>query len=592
MNLVDFHFIRPFWLLGLLVLAVFVFLSFRNKLNQGHWAEMCDAELLPYILQDKPVQQSRWLFGGLSLAAMLAIIALAGPTWERLPTPAFRSDAALVIALDLSQSMYASDIKPSRLVRARYKIADILRQRKDGLTALVVYSGDAFTVTPLTHDVATIENQLSSLSPNIMPSSGKNTAAALTQAVELLQQAGQQEGSILLISDGVNNESIAELTKISAAYRLSVLGVGSSEGAPVKLAAGGFLKDNEGNILVPKLDRSTLAQLAAKGNGVYVDISDTDSDINRLLANLDKPQLAGESSQDNGLIEQWKEQGVWLLLLIIPLAALSFRKGILVFLMVLILPLPQTSYAFGWQDLWATDDQQAQQAFKNQQFEQAAKQFQDTEWKAAAQYKAGQYQQAAETLKSVESARGLYNQANALAKLGQLEEAKEWYEKSLAIDPNNEDAKKNLALIEEALKKQQQKQDQQGDSQGDDSEQQQKGEQRSQDGQQNQQPSNDSNNEPDQTDQEQQAGEQGEETKAEQPSGDQPDEQAEPQAQNAEPEQPAEEEQNANEQAAMPIGPMDENEQANEQLLNRIKDDPAGLLMRKFKYQYGQRREQ
>jgi len=589
MNLADFHFIRPFWLLGLIVLAIFVFLSFKNKLNQGHWAEMCDAELLPYILQDKPVQQSRWLFGSLSLAAMLAIIALAGPTWERLPTPAFRSDAALVIALDLSQSMYASDIKPSRLVRARYKIADILRQRKDGLTALVVYSGDAFTVTPLTHDFATIENQLSSLSPNIMPSSGKNTAAALNQAAELLQQAGQQEGSILLISDGVNNESIAELTKISAAYRLSVLGVGSSEGAPVKLAAGGFLKDNEGNILVPKLDRSTLAQLAAKGNGVYVDISDTDSDINRLLASLDKPHLAGESSSDSGLIEQWKEQGVWLLLLILPLAALSFRKGILVFLMVLILPLPQTSYAFGWQDLWATDDQQAQQAFKNQQFEQAAKQFQDTEWKAAAQYKAGQYQQAAETLKSVESARGLYNQANALAKLGQLEEAKKGYEKSLAIEPNNEDAKKNLALVEEALKKQQQKQDQQGDSQGDDSEQQQqKGEQPSQDGQQNQQPSNDGNTESDPADQQQQ----GEETTAEPQSGDQPDEPAEPQAQKAEPEQLAEEEQNANEQAAMPTGPMDENEQANEQLLQRIKDDPAGLLKRKFKYQYGQRREQ
>jgi len=593
MNLADFHFIRPFWLLGLLVLAIFVFLSFKNKLNQGHWAEMCDAELLPYILQDKPVRQSRWLFGGLSLAAMLAIIALAGPTWERLPTPAFRSDAALVIALDLSQSMYASDIKPSRLVRARYKIADILRQRKDGLTALVVYSGDAFTVTPLTHDVATIENQLSSLSPNIMPSSGKNTAAALTQAAELLQQAGQQQGSILLISDGVNNESIAELAKISAVYRLSVLGVGSNEGAPVKLAGGGFLKDAEGNILVPKLDRSTLAQLAAKGNGVYADISDTDSDINRLLPSLDKPQLAGESSQDNGLIDQWKEQGVWLLLLILPLAALSFRKGILVFLMVLILPLPQTSYAFGWQDLWATDDQQAQQAFKNQEFEQAAKQFQSTEWKAAAQYKAGQYQQAAETLKSVETARGLYNQANALAKLGQLEEAKEGYEKSLALDPNNEDAKKNLALVEEALKKQQQKQDQQGDSQGDDSEQQQqKGEQPSQDGQQDQQPSNDGNSESDQTDQEQQADEQGEETNDEQQSGDQPDEQAEPPAQNAEPEQSAEEENNADEQAAMPTGPMDENEQANEQLLKRIKDDPAGLLKRKFKYQYGQRREQ
>ncbi|MDX2426433.1 MAG: VWA domain-containing protein, partial [Cycloclasticus sp.] len=447
MSLADFHFIRPYWLLALLVLAVFVFLSFKNKLNQSNWAEVCDAELLPYILQDKPSPQSRWLFGGLSLAAVLAIIALAGPTWERLPSPAFRNDAALVIALDLSQSMYASDIKPSRLVRARYKIADILRQRKDGLSALVVYSGDAFTVTPLTHDTVTIESQLSSLSPNIMPSSGKNTAAALTQAVELLQQAGQQQGSILLISDGVNKDSIEQLANISVAYRLSVLGVASNEGAPVKLAGGGFLKDTDGNILVPKLDRSTLALLASKGKGVYTTISDNDSDVNRLLADLDRPQLDGASSQNNGLIDQWDEQGVWLLLLILPLAALSFRKGILVFLLVLILPMPQTSYAFGWQDLWATKDQQAQEAFKNKQFEQAAEQFQSSEWKAAAQYKAGLYQHAAEALKPIETADGFYNQGNALAKAGQLKEAKQAYEKSLKLKPNDEDALYNLKLV-------------------------------------------------------------------------------------------------------------------------------------------------
>lgn len=584
MNLADFHFIRPYWLLALLVLAVLVFLSFKNKLNQSNWAEVCDAELLPYILQDKPSAQSRWLFGGLSLAAVLAIIALAGPTWERLPSPAFRNDAALVIALDLSQSMYASDIKPSRLVRARYKIADILRQRKDGLSALVVYSGDAFTVTPLTHDTATIESQLSSLSPNIMPSSGKNTAAALTQAVELLQQAGQQQGSILLISDGVNKDSIEQLANISAAYRLSVLGVASTEGAPVKLAGGAFLKDTDGNILVPKLDRSTLALLASKGNGVYTTISDNDSDVNRLLADLDRPQLDGASSQNNGLIDRWDEQGVWLLLLILPLAALTFRKGILVFLLVLILPMPQTSYAFGWQDLWATKDQQAQQAFKNKQFEQAAEQFQSTEWKAAAQYKAGQYQQAAEALKPIETADALYNQANALAKAGQLKEAKQAYEKSLKLKPNDDDAQYNLKLVEEALKKQQQDQDQQNkDQQGDqqpgesDQQQQQSGDKQSQDGQQDPQQSNQSD-ETDQSDQQKQQDEQ------------KSDEQADEQAQADEAEQSAE--QDAAEQAATPTGPMDENKQANEQLLNRIQDDPAGLLKRKFKYQYGQRRQQ
>lgn len=584
MNLADFHFIRPYWLLALLVLAVLVFLSFKNKLNQSNWAEVCDAELLPYILQDKPSAQSRWLFGGLSLAAVLAIIALAGPTWERLPSPAFRNDAALVITLDLSQSMYASDIKPSRLVRARYKIADILRQRKDGLSALVVYSGDAFTVTPLTHDTATIESQLSSLSPNIMPSSGKNTAAALTQAVELLQQAGQQQGSILLISDGVNKDSIEQLANISAAYRLSVLGVASTEGAPVKLAGGGFLKDTDGNILVPKLDRSTLALLASKGNGVYTTISDNDSDVNRLLADLDRPQLDGASSQNNGLIDRWDEQGVWLLLLILPLAALTFRKGILVFLLVLILPMPQTSYAFGWQDLWVTKDQQAQQAFKNKQFEQAAEQFQSPEWKAAAQYKAGQYQQAAEALKPIETADALYNQANALAKAGQLKEAKQAYEKSLKLKPNDDDAQYNLKLVEEALKKQQQDQDQQNkDQQGDqqpgesDQQQQQSGDKQSQDGQQDPQQSNQSD-ETDQSDQQKQQDEQ------------KSDEQADEQAQADEVEQSAE--QDAAEQAATPTGPMDESKQANEQLLNRIQDDPAGLLKRKFKYQYGQRRQQ
>ena len=156
MSIADFHFIRPYWLLTLIPWLGVLVLTARHKLQQGNWSKVCDEALLPFILQQKAVNRSRVSLTMGGLASLLAIGALAGPTWERLPAPVFRNDSALVIALDLSRSMDAADIKPNRLVRARYKIADILKQRKDGQTALLVYAGDAFTVTPLTDDTDTI----------------------------------------------------------------------------------------------------------------------------------------------------------------------------------------------------------------------------------------------------------------------------------------------------------------------------------------------------------------------------------------------------------------------------------------------------
>ena len=156
MSFSEFHFIRPTWLLAILPYLVIVVLMLRNKLSRGNWSAVCDAELLPYLLQEKAVHNSRWLLTTGAIAAFLVIVALAGPSWQRVPSPVFRNDSALVVALNLSHSMDAEDIKPSRLIRARYKIADILKRRKDGQTALLVYSGAAFTVTPLTDDIFTI----------------------------------------------------------------------------------------------------------------------------------------------------------------------------------------------------------------------------------------------------------------------------------------------------------------------------------------------------------------------------------------------------------------------------------------------------
>ena len=594
----DFHFIRPYWFLALIPALIFIILSLRHKLARGNWSEVCDDALLPFILQDSDQRaKRRWSSLAMSVASLLAIIALAGPSWERMPTPAFRNDAALVIALDLSRSMNASDIKPSRLIRARYKVADILQQRKDGLTALMVYAGDAFTVTPLTSDTATISNQLNALNTDIMPSQGSNTIAALKLAVELLKQGGQTQGSILLIADAINVDSAAQAKEILGNYKLSILGIGTIEGAPIKLADGGFLKDSRGNIVVPRLVTSQLTWLAQTGGGIYQTITSDDSDIKTLIANSNTASTQQATEDSKHLVEQWLEQGPWLLLLLLPLAALYFRKGLLIIPIVVLMNYPQDSYAFEWQDLWQTSDQQAQQAFNHQQYDQAATQFQSPEWQAAAQYKAEKYQQAAETLQVLEqhSADVYYNQATALAKAGQLEQALETYQKALQLNPQHEDALYNKKLVEEALQKQQQdqNQDKNKDKQPSDS-----AEQKQRDDQDNK-PSDKSDNQQAQPDKQsedaasdqanQDPQEQNKETdKAQQQSEKEKQDQAE--SEQASKQQDAQKE-SAQQQTNQEANDDSEQKQAQEQWLKRIPDDPAGLLKRKFKYQYSQRNQ-
>lgn len=610
MNWADFHFIRPYWLLLLFPAAGLIIWSLRQKLAQGNWASVCDDALLPFILQQTESKPHRWLHAVLSLASLLAIIALAGPAWERLPTPAFRNDSSLVIALDLSRSMDATDVKPSRLTRAHYKVADILNKRKDGLTALVAYAGSAYTVTPLTQDTATISNQLNALTTNIMPSQGGNTAAAIKQAVALLQQAGKMQGDILLVTDGIHSDIIKQAASLLGNYRLSVLGIGTTAGAPIQLADGGFLKDNQGNIVIPQLKPTQLATLARTGDGIYRSLSTDDRDTNALLALFDgqHSQESGQTSQQ--LIEKWDEKGPWLLLLLLPLMALYFRKGLLVVPVILLLNIPQPSYAFGWDDLWQTPDQQAQHAFLEDDFAQAATQFQSAEWQAAAEYKAGNYAESAATLADLTSPSAHYNRGNALAKAGELQQAADAYTQALEMDANHQDALFNKDLVEKALAQQQENQDQ-NQEQGDKQEQS-EGED-----------SKDSESEGSESDQNQAEQEQSEQSdaedaqKSESESGSSPPqdskqqenddpsaEQAEPESEQTEAEEQeeaqSESEGEASDQEPTPAAPSesqetDETDRATEQWLQRIPDDPAGLLKRKFKYQYQrqpQRRQQ
>jgi Ca-activated chloride channel homolog len=614
MNLADFHFIRPYWFLALLPAVIFIFLSVRNKLARGNWSEVCDTALLPFILQDSDKKaKHRWTSAAMSLASVLAIIALAGPTWERLPTPAFRNDAALVVALDLSRSMNASDINPTRLIRARYKIADILQMRKDGLTALIAYAGDAFTVTPLTSDTATISNQLNALTTDIMPSEGNNTLAALKQAVELLQQGGQTQGSILLIADGINANAIAEAKSILGNYKLSILGIGTAHGAPIKLASGGFLKDEQGNIVVPKLDSSQLASLAQIGDGIYQTISSDDEDVKSLIANSNAAVTERTMEDSKHLVEQWAEKGPWLLLLLLPLAALYFRKGLLIIPVIVLMNYPQDSYAFDWQDLWQTPDQQGQQAFDHQQYEQAAAKFKSPDWQAAAQYKAEKYQQAAETLQPLQqpTADAYYNQATALAKAGQLQPALDVYNKALKLNPKHEDTLYNKKLVEQALEKQDKNKDQdKKKSDSDSSDKDKKDDKKNK----SQEKSDEKKDQQDKKDQDKQSDKSSDNQKNEDKSQDKQKDKSEQSQQQADDQQKSDDEKKkeqdkqaeskqdpqpqkkgddkqAQQQSAQESNNNAEKKQAQEQWLKRIPDDPAGLLKRKFKYQYSQRNQ-
>jgi Ca-activated chloride channel homolog len=586
MNLAEFHFIRPYWLLAFMPYVVVLASLLRSKLNQGVWASVCDAALLPYLLQDKAVAQSRWPLATGAVAALLAIIALAGPTWERLPTPVFRNDSALVIILDLSQSMDATDIKPSRLVMARYKIADILKQRKDGQTALLVYAGDAYTVTPLTNDTETINSQLSALTTQIMPSDGNNAARALEKAEELFKQAGMQKGQILLISDGGKLIGALSKAKSLGAYQLLVLGVGTPDGAPIALETGGFLKDEQGGIIVDKLDVNGLEKLAQAGNGTYQTLTADDADIQALLSALaTQPQEQGEKNE-NLLLDQWIDKGPWLLLLVLPLAALSFRKGLLGLAFLIILPLPENSYALdtdkAWQDLWKTKDQQAQEAYNNKQYDNAADLFEDPNWKAAAHYKSGAFDKALENLKNNTNANSFYNQGNAFAQSGQLQQALDAYNKALKLNADDGDTLFNKGLVEKELERQKQEQGQDQNQQNKDNKQDAKENknqgQKGSDNKPGQKSEQSQESLEDQPEQKESAKSQEQESK---PEAEKPQQNKRPDAQNQD---------SANPQA---LGQMtDEEKKASEQWLKRIPDDPAGLLRRKFKYQYDQRGRQ
>ncbi|WP_026375475.1 vWA domain-containing protein [Aestuariibacter salexigens] len=591
-----FHFIRPEWLIALLplllVLLALRYVSFR----QSGWQGVLSAHLYKHLIRATASSAARPPLALIGIAWTIATLALAGPTWERLPQPVYQLEAGKVIVMDMSMSMRATDVTPDRLTRARFKAIDLLNSMREGDTGLVAYAGDAFTISPLTSDVKNLTALIPSLRPEIMPVAGSDPYSGLLTAIELLRSAGYQQGDLIWITDGVEFAQIDELVELinDSPYTLSILAIGTAQGAPIRLLDGDLLKDASGAIVVPKLNMSMLSGLASRTGGRAVALQSDDSDIDYLLERDRRGEDVKESGDDEQqpVGDEWKEMGPYLVLLLLPLAAYAFRRGLLAcFILTCLLPLssPPVSAAQWWDELWKTGDQRGISSFEQGNFDHAARQFDDPLWQGSAHYRAGNYEQALEAFSQVQNADGLYNQGNALAKLGQYEQAIAAYDQALALDPGHEDAQANKELLEQL--KQQQDEQQQQDQQN----QQQQDQQQGQDQQEQQQNNNQQSENGEQSQSQQQDPSQQNQSQQNQQQGQQQEQQSDAEQAEQQQQDDAEMQQQESPQSAAEQELTDEQReqmQRMQNLLRKVPDDPAYLLQRKMQLEYQQRQRE
>jgi len=453
----EFHFLRPLWLLAIPLVWWMVFLLRKKWWQKGNWDREVEPHLLEFLATSHSQHKRKLLPWVMSLAGTLLLLSLAGPVWLKKPQPLIKKSHARVLVLDLSFSMLAADVKPTRIDRVRFKLEDLLNNFSEGETALVGYAGEAFVISPLTHDANTISALLPGLHPNIMPVPGSRADLGVELASDLLSRSIGSQGHIILVTDGIEESEITAVKNASGANEFSILAVGTEAGSPIALAAGGFLKDRNGAIVIPKLNLKPLRKLANQVNGELTVLSPDDRDVNLIIA---AETLEGIYTEDEKqrTTDKWNEEGPWLLLIVLPLTALLFRRGVLFSIGLIVLPaffaLPDTVRAFSWDDLWMRPDQQAAELFHQGETDYASKLFEDNEWKATAAYRYGDFEKAVEQFAKQDNTRSNFNRGNALAFTGRLQDAIDAYEKVLSDNPQHKDAKFNKKLVEDLLKKQ------------------------------------------------------------------------------------------------------------------------------------------
>jgi Ca-activated chloride channel homolog len=421
---VDPHWLRPGWLWLLPLLALVIWLILRRQRQERRWEDLVDAPLRELVLTPGAGARPRVLLALVAVGWLLVAAALAGPAWQLASRPVFRIEHPRVLLLDLSASMQAQDIAPSRLARARFEVMDLLRGTDEGQFALIAFGAEPFLIAPLTTDAGTIVEQVPLLAPEVLPVTGeRRTDLALDMAGVLLRRSAATGGDVLLVTDGVGAlaETVAAAGALRAAgHRVSVLALST---------------------------HPDFAAVAAAGGGIVVASRADDLDTARLLALQDERRIDAAGRQVS-VDRQWRDDGPWLLLLALPLAALAFRRGWLgVLPLALLLTPPPPVVASPWAELWLRPEQRALREAAAGELERALAGIDDPRWRAALRYRGGDYAGALDDLSGLTGAEAHYNRGNALARLGRYDAALAEYDAALALVPEHADAEHNRRLL-------------------------------------------------------------------------------------------------------------------------------------------------
>ncbi|HEX4507702.1 MAG TPA: VWA domain-containing protein [Alphaproteobacteria bacterium] len=459
----EFHFLRPAWLLALIAAAVLAIVVSHREDMRTRWQRAIAPHLLERLLVGRGRRHRLQPLHLTVALIVLGALAAAGPAWRHERAPFVEDTAPLAVAIDLSRTMDAIDVTPTRLERAKLKLRDLVALRPGGRTALLAYAGSAHMVLPLTDDADLIRTYADSLQTRIMPTAGKDTEKALVAAEAVLRDEAVP-GTILLLTDGINPAAFDALKHRQSRNQLLILAIGTAQGGAIKSDAGDF---DRADPAATRLDLGALERLRRDAGIELATVTTDDQDV-RWAARRIATHLEQARSAEGG---RWQDEGWWLVIPIAALGALWFRRGWTIrwasyAAIGLIAAGPAQADAF--RDAFLTPDQQGALAFRTQDYANAARLFADPMWRGVSLYRAGNYDDAADIFARLDTAEGNYDQGDAEAFLGKLPQAAASYREALKQRPDWLAAKANLALVEKILADKKKDEEQEADEPQDD----------------------------------------------------------------------------------------------------------------------------
>jgi len=572
MNFNDFNFAQPLWLYALLLIPLgwgwYKYWQRISKANLSGLNKFIDEKLLPHLLiksnNDHKIVNYGWLYAVLTTCL---VIALANPRWSYEDLDAYQTTASMVILLDLSASMNATDITPSRIIRARQSIEDLLNLSKGLKIGLVGFAGNAHLISPVTDDLATVKTYVPALDTDLTNLQGNSLHQALQMGGELLANEPGDQKSILLVSDGnfTSDDFSKELALLkSRGINVHVLGIGTANGAPYKNNSGALHK-SQGKLVVSKLNAAVLQTIAKQGHGIYTESVNNDTGVKAIL------RKAEHNSQDDqvvsGKVRQWQDRYYWFIFpAAIILLYLMRQRVLYVYIAIILAGIANTSdvLALDLSNAFKNSEQQGQRAYVNAAFQSASELFNDPYRKGVALYRAGQYEQAEQQFSKASSNNikidAQYNAGNAQMQQRKWRAAIKSYEAVLGIEPDHFAAQHNLEIARRMLDEQ----DDQDDSEGSEDKDDQK---------ENQDQKNDKQDKQDKNDKKDQ--------ESKQDKQEEQDKQEKQQDQNKQDKQDKQDQQQDKQDAAMKSAEKMDEAQA-QQWLNRIDSDIKVFLKNKF----------